>query len=97
LILVVNLQIFFLVGWRYFVGAKKKPIRMSVDNCSRILCRLRSSYDVLRYFIPGDVEINMTELRIINDVFDDGGLLFNRTNDSTYADVRPNKGGVRMS
>ena len=39
----------------------------------------------------------MTEFRIINDVFDDGGLLFNRTDDSTYSDMRPDKGGVRMS
>jgi hypothetical protein len=55
------------------------------------------SHDVLRYFIPGDVEINMTKLRIVNDAFKYGGLLFNRTNDSTYTDMRPDKGGFRMS
>src|SRR6185369_16724372 len=97
LILVIDLQIFFLSGRSNFVGAEEKAIWIATDHSRRVLYRLGRRDHVLRHFIPGNVEMNVSQLRIADDLFDDCGLLFHWTNDSPDADMRPDKRRVGMT
>src|SRR5215213_4946828 len=51
-ILVVDLEIFLLIGRSYLVGAKEKTVRMSIDDGRCVLRRFRRRHDVLRHLVP---------------------------------------------
>src|SRR6185295_17272043 len=96
-ILVIDLQIFLLSSRSNFVGAEEKAIRIAIDHSRRVLYGFGRRYHILRHFIPGNVEMNVSQLRIADDLFDDGGLLFHGTNDSPDADVSPDERRVGMT
>ena len=57
------LEVGFLVGWCNFVCAKQKSVRILVDEASCNPDRLEARNNVLSYFTPGNVEVNVTESR----------------------------------
>src|SRR6185369_16106914 len=88
-ILVIDPQIFLLSLRSNFVSPEEKAIRIATDHSRCVLDRFGRCDHVLRHFIPGNVEINVSQLRIADDLFDDCGLLFHWTNDSPDADMCP--------
>src|SRR5688572_398837 len=96
-VLVVDLQVFFLSRRSNLVCAKEKTIRVTINHRRGILSRFRRSHDVLRNFIPGDVEVDVAQFRLINDLLDDSGLLLDWPNNPPDADMGPDKRRIGMT
>src|SRR6185295_4123297 len=71
LVHVVHLQVLLLVLWRDLIRAEEKAVRMLVEETRGAPRDFRVRHDVLRDFVPGDVEVHMAERRIIDDAADD--------------------------
>src|SRR6185503_13745319 len=96
-ILVVDAEIFLLVWRSDFVCAEEKTIRVTIHNRCGILSRFRRSDNVLGNFVPGDIEVDVDQLRIADDLFDHCGLLPDWPDDPPDADMGPNKRCVGMA
>src|SRR6185369_11398861 len=96
-VLVVDPEIFFLSRRSDLVCAEEKTIRITIDDSRRLPGRFRCGHNVLRYFVPRDIEMHVLELRVVDDLLDDCSLIFNWTNDPADADMGPDKRRVGMA
>src|SRR5947208_9904343 len=81
----------------HFVSTEEEAVRVAVNQVSSDLCGLRTRDDILGDLIPGDVKIYMTEIRIAQDLFDIGGVIFYWAHDPAHARMRPDDSRIRRA
>src|SRR4051812_4631368 len=67
-VLIVDLEIGILVGWRNFIRSEEESIWILVHEVGGRPDCFGTRYNVLRYLIPGDIEVDVTEFRVLQNI-----------------------------
>ena len=89
-------QVFGLIGRCHRVRAKQKAVGVALNKRGDSCCRFRSADKIFCDFVPSEIKVNVTKVRVPQDLFDSRRVILSWFDCASQARVSPNDGGVAM-